>query len=411
MKRYRKTTISQYIVIGIFLTIVLSIGLTSFILMQRLPFNDHFVIPWAAGRAWLLEGLSPYDQGVIDVAETSINASGYQAVLPSRLELITPVMSLVFYLPLSLLPYPVSRVIWVTLLIIGIVLIGYLSLLFSEWKISKFEHIFAIVLIIIWLPTVYSAISGRIEPLIILIMLLSIKLIMSGQESSAGFLMALTAGSLPISILVLILLITWSISHRKWAFITAFLSAFTFLIAIFTLMLPDWPLDWFGNIFGEFQDWNWIETPIMELATILPGIAYFLSISLHVIFIIYTIYLIISASGKSNLVFIWKTAAILTVSFLLHVQGDLPHLFLVIPAMFLVYRFLSERWQLVGKLVSWGLFLLFFIGPWFLILPELNMDRELRLNILFIGLPILIIGSLIWLRWWAMKIPHLHYEM
>jgi hypothetical protein len=39
---------------------VIVVGLLGYMLMSHVPFTDNFVIPWAAGRTWLLAGESPY---------------------------------------------------------------------------------------------------------------------------------------------------------------------------------------------------------------------------------------------------------------------------------------------------------------------------------------------------------------
>ncbi|MDY6846601.1 MAG: hypothetical protein SVP52_05645, partial [Chloroflexota bacterium] len=109
MKRYQNTKASQYIIVGLLLASILAAGFSSTLLMQRVPFEDYFVLPWAAGRSWLLEGVNPYDASINQIAEEAISESVYLAKLPVETVLLLPMLDLVFYLPFSLIPYEISR--------------------------------------------------------------------------------------------------------------------------------------------------------------------------------------------------------------------------------------------------------------------------------------------------------------
>ena len=63
--RYRKIYYSQYLVVVLALVILIGLALFSHWAMQQVTYEDQFVIPWAAGRAWLLDGTDPYDAQVI----------------------------------------------------------------------------------------------------------------------------------------------------------------------------------------------------------------------------------------------------------------------------------------------------------------------------------------------------------
>ena len=69
--RYRKIYYSQYLVVILALVILIGLGLFSHWAMQQVTYEDQFVIPWAAGRAWLLDGVDPYNAQVIQLARTT----------------------------------------------------------------------------------------------------------------------------------------------------------------------------------------------------------------------------------------------------------------------------------------------------------------------------------------------------
>jgi hypothetical protein len=410
MKRYRRVSASQYIYISLIVILLAVLGFGSMAVMQRIEFTDHFVLPWSAGRLWLLEGVSPYDQAVTALAEKTLNNSSYLGSIPDSAVLIDPVINLIFYIPFSLIPYEAGRAAWMVVLVLALGLIGYLGLELSGWKISLIEKISVILFIILWLPGVNVVLKGRLSPIVILVILFGINLILREQDTAAGFILSLAFGSLPTTGLIIILLILWSVSKRRWSIITAYFSGVAFLLTITLLLLPSWVLNWVRILFDLFGNWDWVSTPLMDLAAILPGISSPLSIFLHVSFAIYSLILLITLMGKTEREFTWKVLMMMVVSYLFHVTASVNQLFFVIPAMFMFFRYCSERWRLFGRIFSWVILLFIFTGSWLLFNPEISFDLELSMPVLSIGLPLLVFIGMIWIRWWALRIPRLPFE-
>jgi len=409
MKRYKRTSISQYVFVGLILLGIVALCFINAAIMRRISFKDKFVTPWAATRLWLLEGASPYDGSINAYAEDILSESTYLASLESE-TLIEPAVNLIFYLPFSLIPYEVSRAIWMTILMIASGAIGYFGLLLSGWKISGVEKIGVIILSAVWLPGASSVLTGQLTPIIIFLILASIYLILREKDTQAGFLLALTFGSFLLSTLVSLILLIWCISRRRWSVIFAYLSGVVFLFILTLLIIPSWPLDWLRVILNHYSDWSWINTPLMELANILPGIANYLSIFFHVLFAIYFLYLGITMLRKSGREFTWKVLSLLVLSYLFHFQASINEVFLVLPAAFLMFRFWSERWRLVGRMLTWGLIALISVGPWLTVEINTSFIEEITLPVLVAGFPILVIAGMVWIRWWAFNIPKLPFE-
>jgi len=410
MKRYRRTALSQYLIIGFILIAIIGTGFLSQLMMSRIPYPDYFAIPWAAGRSWLLEGINPYDESIIDVVSKGISDSPYLGILPEPQIFQQPILNLIFYLPFSLIPFEFSRVIWMTVLLISIVLIGHVSIALSGWRVSTIERILILFFIIAWFPTFQTLLTGKLSPIVVLMIFLGINAIIKDQDITAGFFLALSVGSLPLSMFILILITIWSISRKRWSIIIAFFSGLFFILILTILMLPSWPMDWLRIVLNLYEDLAWIQTPLQQLASILPGISNFLSISLHATMMIYLILLYITSVRKTGLKFVWKIMAVLVTTILLQIVIDISHLFLVVPALFFVFRFWSERWRLFGKLVSWTIVMLITGVSWVIFIPGLDFRGELNASILSLGLPLLIFLGMIWSRWWALKIPQLPPE-
>ena len=411
MKRYQKTKISQYLILGLILISLAAAGFASMFVMQRVPFEDHFVLNWAAGRAWLLEGINPYDEtAILQRAEEAVEGSRFLATLPDETVQLNPLLNLVFYLPFSLIPFQISRMLWVMALTIGVLLISYLSLLIANWKISTTAKIIILLAGLLWIPGIATIITGQLSPIVILLVLVSLYLFLQEQDNAAGFILALTSGSFYITGLVIILFITYAIIKRRWSLITAYGAGLAFLIIVSLLLLPTWPRDWLIIVVENYENLNLVQTPLMTLASLLPGIEDFLSILLHIIFGTFYIFLLIRLRSKSERIFVWNALAVLVVASLLNIRGSAAYLFLLLPAILLVFRFLTERLGLFGRIITWIFIVLLVTIPWYASLPVEMITVSSSLSTMVIWLPILVIIGMNWIRWWAVKIPKLPFE-
>lgn len=407
IKRYQRTAISQYILVGLILVTLVLLGYLSTLAMKNIPFEDHFALPWAAGRAWLLEGKNPYGSSLVPDAENAVEAAGYQGRLPAQVLLVPALPNLFFFLPFSLVPYEFSRALWVVLLIVLVGFIIHYSLKLSEWNVSRVEKIAVFILLMLWFPGIYSIFTGQLTLVIVFIALLALTLIKSGRFQAGGFVLALTAGSLPLVLLIIVFAILWSISKKQWTFLIALISGIAFLLVVSLLMLPSWPVDWLRNILDIYQDFSWVATPLMTLATILPGISQFLSIALHAVLGIFLLAIYVDLFRKSDRVFMWSSLAVFALAFTFHVQYALPGLYLVVPALCLVFRFSFDRWGSVGKIITWLLLLAVTVGSWMLMLPEISFYATSSSQMLMVALPMFTLLGLVWIRWWAVKLTRL----
>ncbi|HSM26383.1 MAG TPA: glycosyltransferase family 87 protein, partial [Anaerolineaceae bacterium] len=341
MKRYRKTTISQYVLMAILLVSVIAVGLLGYMLMSHVPFTDNFVIPWAAGRTWLLAGESPYGESVIVTATEAIENSPFMANLPESPVFSQPLLSIILYAPFSLLPYTISRTLWVMVLVVSVCLSGLLSIKLSGWKLTIYGKLIVILVLVLWLPGINMIISGNLSPVIFGLILTAIYLILNGQETTGGFLLALTFSSFLTSGMVLIYILIWSISRKQSSTITSFLSGVAVLVILSFLVLPSWFMAWASVLLNLNVSLAWVQTPLMILSTFLPGIAEPLSILLHGVVIIFAVVLLIISLGKSGRIFIYTTFTFFITAYLLHVRGSTIQLLFIVAALLLTLRYWS----------------------------------------------------------------------
>lgn len=143
-KRYRRIYLTQYSLLVLTLVVVVGLVLAGLVILEHLFYEDHFAIPWAAGRAWLLEGENPYGTIIGDQAYTALFKASFDARLPEIHSFTDPIFNLFFFLPFSLLPFQLSRAVWFAVSVITMGLIGYFSLKLAGWKVTLLEKVLII---------------------------------------------------------------------------------------------------------------------------------------------------------------------------------------------------------------------------------------------------------------------------
>jgi ABC-type multidrug transport system fused ATPase/permease subunit len=408
--RYKRVYYSQYLVVIIAIVLVAGLALLGHWAMQRVSYEDQFVIPWAAGRSWLLEGLGPYDPQVIQLARTTLSRSEFQGQFPPIAELTEPVLNLVFSLPLSLLPYEIARTIWVTLLMVSVGLSGFLLFKISHWQTFLPEKAVVIVLLMAWLPNLQSVMMGGLAPLVVFLILYGVYAILKGKDTLAGFLLALTFGSVQISFLILILLIIWSLIKGRWSILLAYFSGLAFLWVVSLILLPGWPSGWLGMVLNNYFNLDWVQTPLLAASGLLPGISRYLMIGLHLGFAVILFVVWIMTLNSREPVAPWRFLMLLNLACLFQPMHPANQLGLALPALFLAFRYWSERWGMVGRGLSWLLTLGIFVLPWVTADFPLEFTSGLTFEGLVIWMPIVTLAALLSVRWWALTLPKIASE-
>ncbi|MBG0786243.1 MAG: hypothetical protein H0S79_14195 [Anaerolineaceae bacterium] len=303
------------------------------------------------------------------------------------------------------MPYEIARTAWVVLLAVSLAGSGFLMLKLSHWKTSLLEKVVSILLVAAWLPALKLVLMGSLTPIIIFLILAAVYAIINEKDTLAGFLLALAFGSIQISFLILLIFVVWSLIHRRWSILIAHFSGLAFLWIVSLIVLPSWPVSWLAVMLKLYTDFSWIHTPLMDLANLLPGIANYLSMALHGGFVIYLLTLWFSTFGSIRKEYTWHFLMLLNLAFLFQIENASAALLLVFPALFLVFRYWSERWRLFGRIISWLSLLVIFGLPWFTIEVPSVFTGGVPFTGIVIGLPLFVLLGMSSVHWRAVKTP------
>lgn len=376
--------------------------------VQQEPGGNDFLARWMGAKSWLVDGLSPYDP------EVSLRSQEVIYGRPARPEegediahFVYPLPAMIFFGPFGLLPYNEARTIWMTILELCLPLLTWIGLSIAEWKPSKALLVLLFAFSIIWYHGFRAVILGQfaiIEAVLIAGGLLAIQ---REQDGIAGILLALSISKPQMSFLLLPFVILWAISKRRWILILSIMGGVTSLIGLSLLLLPGWILEWAQQVLS-YPGYTETLPPVGIIADLFPTISSWINLIGTGIFILYLLWEWFLALRKSDRWFQWTAAMTILITNLIVFRTATTNYLAMVPGMIIVFSVIVDRWQKRGALTVVLLLLALLVGLWALFI--LTVDGNLENPVMYMPLPIFMLISLWWIRWWYIRPSRLPLE-
>jgi len=205
---YRRIFLWVLLILSLVLLIKLIPTLTSSNTIRA----DDFVRFWA-GAKLTLGGENPFDPTNINrlQAEAGMAISGEEITSI----ILNPPWAISFFLPFGLLSYPLSRLIWLLVSIILVVICS--SLLWYYYKGLPNQKWIAWVAVIIFAPTISVLEKGQIAPIVLLSIVGFIYFVeYRHNDLAAGAFLALATIKPQIAYIFGLAVLIWVIQQRRW---------------------------------------------------------------------------------------------------------------------------------------------------------------------------------------------------
>jgi hypothetical protein len=233
---------------------------SSYQIVVEYPGGDTFIGIWTGMRAFLSEGLSPYNSQIQTRVMTFTGDWG-QPALPSRSQFNYPFYILLPVLPVAMIAeYTLARTLWMSLSILVVVLLVLAATHLTGWQ-PKVLSILAVILFALINPyTVTAVISGDFAVFSTLLVAVAILGIKNELDELAGLSLALSTISIP-QVLVLVAFVTvWAISNRRDRIVLWTYGGVGLLITGAWLAHREWIIGYF-QVLGEYHRLEGIFTP------------------------------------------------------------------------------------------------------------------------------------------------------
>jgi hypothetical protein len=244
------------------------------------------------------------------------------------------------------------------------------------------------------LAPIYDGSTILLTSLFLLLSLLSIR---NGREELGGVLLGLTTIQLPYMVLPIILILLWTLGHRKRLVALWFLGILILLTVLGIFLVREWPLQYL-QIFLRYPLYYPASSPGAAFRGWWPGIGMLMS---WLLTILTTLVLLvewwIALKGEFRYL-LWATAFTLVVGLWTGLPVLPQNLVLLLLPLILCVGAWSERWGLVGSLIAVISLIIILIWEWWLVYGIMGSSRQVDSLKLIIPLPIVCLIGLYWVR-------------
>lgn len=365
------------------------------------PVEKDFLVPWLGARTFIQYGDSPYGEPATQRAQILYYG---RLAEPDQdpLVLWLPFPVELFYFPIALVSnYVLARAIWMTCLEIALGSLGFISLKLVDWKPGRGFLPVVLISPILWIYGVISLASASAAGIIALAFAGFLISIHSDKDELAGGLLLVLVSAARVTGIFFILITWWIIYQRRWRIFTGFFMGLGILLGLSFLFLPNWFMPFFRGLLIHYSF-----NPGISLADILASWSPIVGSRLGWVISGVLGFLLLFEWGnslrKDFRSFIWTTSLTLAATPLLGIpmKPD-EYLFMFIP--FLVFlSILAERWTWLKR---WGIGVILLVtivsGIWFFANSFIGSGTgSLPKSVLMLGLPVLLVIGLYWMRWW-----------
>ena len=396
-----KKTINYWMPVVIILALVGATFL-NLSLAKKYKMQDGFAPRYFAAKLWMKEGLSPYSDETFDATLALMNEMGVE---PGRIDqgrFFDMVSYVLFYIPLSFIPYPVAKAIWMTFLELVIILSAFLSLKLAGLKLTVFESILICVSMLFFYPNLKMVLTASVLPVYIFMVIWAMYLAMNKQGTMAGVVFFVAFAMVPVSFFVALFFMIWMGARRDYSLLKVFFVGIAFLVIIGLILFPGWIADWFRSYLLLYPGFTWIDNGLMRLSELFPGASKQISIGLHVATLAYLLIEWYGLPARDQRGLQWKLALTLVLLYAVNPLLPLNYVMLLCMPLFTVYKYLNEKWRVSGRIVTWLTYLGIGVTYWINGFAQETFTAS-ESTLLILLLPGIVFLGLQYFRWWALK--------
>jgi hypothetical protein len=389
----------------ILVTILILVGLTwiNYRYSVQNPGGSDLLPRWVGTREFFMKGQSPYSEATTQEIQQRFYGRPARSD-EDQVLFVYPFYSIFIFGPYALISdYDMARAVWMTTLEACIVLIAAASISLSRWKLSPFMLMVLLIFAILWYYGIRALINANASIFLGLLIVGAFLAIRAEQDSWAGLLLALATIKPQVVILLIVFILVWSISERRWLLFWSFLGNLALMVAITSLLIPDWTWQNFRQIVA-YPGYTLPGTPGAIFIQWLPGVGKKLGWAVTILLTTTLLWEWRVARKRDFHWFLWTACLTLVITTMIGIRTATENYVVLFPALVLIFSAWDQEWGVFGRGMIVLSYLLLFFGVWWLFLATLETgDQPIQSSIMFFPLPVFLLIGLYWIRWWVLR--------
>ena len=370
--------------------------------VQKVPGGADFYVLWQGTRNFAMQGSLPYDDLSPQVAGYAYGSAAQTSRPLPRFNL--PLYLVFLYIPFALVKDPLmARAVWMVFLefeLLGLVLLTFQLI---RWKPGWLYLAILFLFGVTWAPAVASLFSGSVVIFQAVLFLGALRALEFKADEVTGALLALAWFNLEAMGLLILLVLFWALTSRRWRVWGGFLMVTLVLIGLSILFNTSWPLPFLAALLANWGA-NTYPSTFSLFGGWMPGIGVRLAQGLALLTALMLIMEWRTARGQELRWLVWTAALTAAATPLLGMPFSPLWLALSLSPLLLVLSIMDQRWGAFGRWSAVALFLTVFFGLWAAFLAG-------AAAVFILLFPFLMIFLLYWVRWSAIRAPRLWADM
>jgi hypothetical protein len=392
----------------LFLSLFAGLTYANYQFSLEAPGGNDFLARWNGARYWLVEGISPYDRRVSVSSQTLIYG---RPARPDQGEdiahFVYPLPAMVFFGPFGLLPYPLARATWMTILELGLPVLAILGLQRVRWRPPPAWAAGLLLFSVLWYHGLRSIVVGQFAVIDAVLMAAGLLCIRRGEDLAAGIALALASVKPQMPLLLVPFVLIWAIRSRRHRLAISLVGSMVTLYGLSLLLLPGWPIEWARQL-AEYPSYTALGSPVSIAFSGLGDRARWPTLVVTGVGLLY-LFWEWRSTGPDDPHFQWTADLTLVITNLVAFRTATTNFVALLPALIHILSVLDARWGRAGRISGAVVLLTLFAGLWGLFLTTLVGNEEAPA--LYLPLPLMLLLGLWWIRWWVVRGLHLRPEL
>ena len=389
--------------LGLALILLVAIGYTWatwVFFTERVPGGNDFLAHYSVWEAYFRYGYSPYsDEAALFTQQRIYGRPASPEEDQNRLTY--PFYSFIIHAPFILLKYSLARAIYMTMLQAALFLGAWMSLKLVNWKPEPWLVGVLFAWTLLFYPEARGVILGQFAIFGFLSMVACLYFLRRKWDIWAGITLVLSTVKPTLVFLVIPFLLLFSISRRRFAFLTGFLVSFSILAAGSFLMLPRWFDEWIHRM-SSYSDYTVGQSPVWlfthKVFPIFGGPGEIGFVILLLIGMVWSWWRVFQVGGDYR--FFWTLGITLVISSLIVPRSATTNYVMMLGITIWFFAAL-DRMGFKGRVVFLLCMVSSFIGYWWLHITSVIGNQEQA--VMFFPYPIAIGLILVLNRKWLLK--------
>jgi hypothetical protein len=395
--------------------LLLLIGLFCLLLIVNLrlagasQLGTDFFGGWQSARLLLQQGVSPYSS---EAAQQIARAATDIGLNAETVGFNAPLYALILYLPLAIVKdFKLAHAIGMVLAELSLGLAVYLGLRITTWRPKAWVTGLWLGFGLLWFPSALAVLGGDVVPAVLLMVTLALWAIRTRRDELAGVALGLATMRPHVAGVVIGVIFIWAVLNRRGLIVMWFFITLALLSLFFALFLPSWPLQYLAMIINRQRPLIG-QTTGEALGVFFPGVGTRLGQAVSGLAVALTLFELILNHRSGMRAFLWLAALSLTLTAWTGVRFQPQDMILFLPALILAGSLWVERWRRLGLWVTLIVMTGLGIGSWGLVSWRLMESlHEQNMALLMLLIPLVVVGLLYWVRWWAIRPPSVWLEL